>query len=62
MTPYVCLWYYLAEFFLEWGMFQAEGVQKIKPHILCSIHFFSPKIMQFIRQREIIWQTQTGQR
>jgi len=31
---------YLAEFSLEWEMFQTEAVEKIKTHILCSITFF----------------------
>ena len=28
---------YLAQFFIEWEMFQTEIVEKIKIHILCSI-------------------------
>ena len=36
---------YLAEFFLEWEMFQIKGVQKIKTHILWSVPFF-PEIMR----------------
>jgi hypothetical protein len=35
--------YYLAEFFLEWEMFQIEIVEKIEIHIFCSIKFFSRK-------------------
>jgi hypothetical protein len=31
---------YLAQFFLEWQMFQTKVVDKIKTHILCSIMFF----------------------
>ena len=31
---------YLADFFLEWEMFQINDVEKIKTHILCSINFF----------------------
>ena len=38
----------LAEFFLEWEMFQTKVVEKIKPHILCSITFFR-KIVPFMR-------------
>jgi hypothetical protein len=34
MKTYVHLWYYLAEFFLEWEMFQTEVVERIKTHIL----------------------------
>jgi len=30
---------YLAQFFLEWEMFQTKVVQKIKTHILCSVTF-----------------------
>jgi hypothetical protein len=33
------LWQYLAEFFLEWEMFQIKVVEKIKTHILCSVTF-----------------------
>ena len=33
------LWSYLAHFFLEWGMFQTNFVEKIK-HILYWISFF----------------------
>jgi hypothetical protein len=31
------------EFFLEWEIFQTCVVEKIRTHILCSIHFFSPQ-------------------
>jgi hypothetical protein len=31
---------YIAEFFLEWEIFQTKVVEKIKIHILCSITFF----------------------
>jgi len=34
------LWSYLAQFFLEWEMFQTKFVQNIKTHVLCSITFF----------------------
>jgi hypothetical protein len=30
METCICLWQYLFEFFLEWGIFQTEGVEKIK--------------------------------
>jgi hypothetical protein len=33
-------WQYLAEFFLEWEMFQTKVAEKIKTHILCSVTFF----------------------
>jgi len=31
--------------FLEWEMFQRKAVEKIKTRILCSVNFFSPKIV-----------------
>jgi hypothetical protein len=40
MKTCVHLWWYLAEFFLEWEMFQTKVVEKIKTHILYSITFF----------------------
>jgi hypothetical protein len=40
MKTYVHLWQYLAQFSLEWEMFQIKVVEKIKTHILCSITFF----------------------
>ena len=33
-------WSYLAQFFLEWEMFQTKVVEKIKTHILCSVTLF----------------------
>jgi hypothetical protein len=42
MNTCVPLWY-LADFFLEWEMFQTKVVVKIKTHILCSITFFPPE-------------------
>ena len=38
---------YLAQFFLEWEMFQTKFVEKIKTHILCSMTFFI--IVSFMR-------------
>jgi len=39
-------WTYLAELFLEWEMFQAEDVDKIKTQILGTITF--SKIVSFM--------------
>jgi hypothetical protein len=33
METYVQLWQYLAEFFLEWEMFQTNVVEKMKTYI-----------------------------
>ena len=37
MQTNVHLWKYLAEFSLEWEMFQTKFLQKIKKHILCYV-------------------------
>jgi len=42
------IWSYLAQFFLEWEMFQTKAVQEIKTHILRSIIIFS-KILPFFK-------------
>jgi hypothetical protein len=39
MKTYVHLWPFLAEFSLEWEMFQIKVVEKIKTDLLCSITF-----------------------
>ena len=33
-------WSYLAQFFLEWEMFQTNVVEKLKTRILCSVTIF----------------------
>jgi hypothetical protein len=38
MISYVYLWYYLAEFFLEWEIYQVRVVDTIKTHILISVY------------------------
>jgi len=40
MGTHLQLFEYLAEFFLEWEMFQAVFSEKIKTQILCLITFF----------------------
>jgi len=40
-------WSHLAQFFLEWEMFQKKVVEKIPIHILCSLFF--QKIVPFVR-------------
>ena len=40
MKYIIQFWSYLAQFFLEWEMFQRVIVEKIKTHILVSITFF----------------------
>jgi hypothetical protein len=49
MKTYVHL--YLAEFFLEWEMFETNVVEEIKTHLLSSINFFSENRVVY----EIIW-------
>ena len=43
MNTYLHLWQYLAEFFLEWRMFQTKVVEKDKTHILYSRNIFPRK-------------------
>jgi hypothetical protein len=43
MKTYVHLWQYLADFFLEWEVFQTKVVEKIKRHTLSSITFLFRK-------------------
>jgi hypothetical protein len=40
MKTFTHFWRYLTKFFLEWEMFWAKVVDKIKTHILCSVTFF----------------------
>jgi hypothetical protein len=56
MKTYVHLWQYLAEFFLEWEMFQTIDVEKIKTHILYSITFFSENHAVY----RIMWKNMVG--
>jgi len=49
MKTDVHLWQYEVEFFLELEMFQTKFVEKIKTYILCSLNFFPPKIVPFMR-------------
>ena len=39
MKMFLHLWQYLAEFFLEWEMFQIQVIEKIKTHIVYAIIF-----------------------
>jgi len=40
---------YLAQLFLELEMFQLKCIEEIKPRVLFSVTFFSPKIVPFFR-------------
>jgi hypothetical protein len=39
MKTNILSWSYVAQFILEWEMFQTQFVEKIKTRILCSINF-----------------------
>ena len=39
MTTNIYLWSYLAQYFLEWKMFQTKVVDEIKTHVLHAITF-----------------------
>ena len=51
MKTNVYLLSYLAQFFLEWKMFQTKVVLNIKTHVLCPVTFF-PENRAFY---EIMW-------
>ena len=51
MKTNIHFWSYLAQFFLEWEMFQTKVVQEIKTHILCSLIFFPENRAVY----EIMW-------
>jgi hypothetical protein len=40
MKTFSYLWQYLANFFLEWEIFQTKVVEKIKIHILFSVTLY----------------------
>jgi len=42
---------HIAQVFLEWEIFQTNVVEKVKTHILCSIHFFKENRAVY----EIMW-------
>jgi hypothetical protein len=42
MKTYVHLWQYLAEFFLEWEIFQIKVTEKIKTRIFMFNNIFFP--------------------
>jgi hypothetical protein len=53
MKTYVHLWQYLAELFLEWEMFQANVVEKIKNTFY--VEYFFKKIVPFVRKCCKVW-------
>ena len=50
MKTNIYFWSYLAQFFLEWEMFQTKAIEEIKTHILCSVTFF-----EYSAIHEIMW-------
>jgi len=62
MKTDIHFWSYLAQFFLEWEMFQTKVVEKIKPHILYSVTFFQKScrlwdnVVQFCSVGEVTWE------
>jgi hypothetical protein len=54
MKTNIHLWY-LANFFLEWEMFQTKVVEKIKAHIFCSITpFFENRAVYEIMRKNTV--------
>jgi len=64
MKTNVHFWSYLAEFFLEWEMFQTNVVEKMKTHFMLSIPPSPPpsKILPFVRYCGRILNRRTGYR
>jgi hypothetical protein len=58
MKTYVHLCLYLAEFLLQWEMFQTNVVEKIKTQILCSVTFFRKpsRLWDNVEKRGRAWQ------
>jgi hypothetical protein len=54
MKTNIHFWLYLAEFFLEWEMFQIKVVDKIKTHILYSITLFSKIVLSMTMWKNIL--------
>ena len=50
-------WSYLAQFFIEWEMFQTKVVEEIKTHIFCSVTF---NVITFIAS--LLWGYTTAAR
>jgi hypothetical protein len=44
MKAYKHVLSYLAQFFLEWKMFQTNLIEEMKTHILCSVTLFSKMV------------------
>ena len=57
MKTFLHLWQYLAEFFLEWEVFQIKVIEKIQIHLLRSITFFR-KSCRLWDNVETIWWSQ----
>jgi hypothetical protein len=51
MKTNIHLWSYLAQFFLEWKVFQAKGVEKHETHFMFNNFFFSENRTVY----EIMW-------
>jgi len=60
MKTYAHLWQHVAEFFLEWEMFQTKFVEKTKTHILCSVSSQTPLLRKSFRLRDNVEKYGTG--
>ena len=54
MKTFSHLLQYLAEFFLEWEIFQTKAVEKIKIHILCSETFSENRTVSEIMSKNMV--------
>jgi hypothetical protein len=53
MKPYIGLWY-LAEFFLEWEMFQTKVIYKIKTHFMFNNFFSENRTVYEIMRKNMV--------
>ena len=60
MKPYIHYWQYLAQFFVEWEMFQTKAVDEIKTHILCSVTVFRKSFLLWDNVGKVPWSRTTA--
>ena len=54
MKHNINFWSYLAQFFLEWEMFQMKSVQKTKTRVLYSVTFFENRAIYAIMWKNVV--------
>ena len=54
MKTFSYLWQYLAEFFIEWEMFQINDVEKIKTHFIFNNFFSENRAVYEILSKNVV--------